>query len=858
MSQKYRLSTGGCVDRQRPLTFTFNGETLQGFAGDTVASALLANGVNVVGRSFKYRRPRGIVTAGPEEPNAIFTIGSGALHTPNVRATLTKLEDGMTVRSQSGWPSVNMDVGAVLGTVGMLLPAGFYYKTFMWPPKLWMFYEKIIRRFAFGGKAPSENDPDAYIHHHAHCDVLIIGGGPAGLAAALTAGKSGANVILAEMNSELGGDLLNDDGEMPINGQSAADWLRDAKQVLNGMENTTVITSTTVQGYHDYNALIAIENVSQGSGKLRQRLWKIRAKQVVVAAGAIERPPVFADSDVPGVMTANAVRTYINRYGVLPGHNILFFTNNDSAYAAALAAVNAGARVEVADIRCNADGYWQQRARDAGITMRLGYGICGVRRTGGLLATKLAELAPGGDALQADKNFLSHAYDAIAVSGGWTPTAHLFSQSRGELVWDKQCGAFIPSKAHPLNSCRACGAANAVFSLSSCLREGAEVGAAAANAAGFSSSATAPTTTPAPLECASLFVPFVPTFHPLGKGPGKHFVDWMNDVTAADIILAAREGYESVEHMKRYTAAGFGTDQGKTGNINALCLLAHVRGQAPEDIGHTTFRPNYTPMPFGAITGFNRRELYAPVRRTPLHSWHTTRGAVFEDVGEWKRPCYFPTAGENMAAATARECRAARNEAGIMDASTLGKIDIQGPDAAEFLDMIYTNNMSSLKNGYCRYGMMLREDGMIFDDGVAMRIDDGHFHITTSTGHAASVMNWLEEWLQTERPDLRVFCTSVTEQWTVIALVGPKSRDILSAVTDISLTTEDFPFMSMREGAVAGVRARVCRVSFSGELSYEINVPSRYGLHVWETLMAAGEPHHITPYGTETMRVLRA
>ena len=859
MNQKNRLSQGGRIRRDRPLNFSFNGERMQGCEGDTVASALLANGVKVVARSFKYHRPRGIFSAGAEEPNAIVGVGSGARQTPNVRATLAELEDGMEARAQSGWPSVNFDLGALFSAAGRMLPAGFYYKTFMWPPRLWMLYEKVIRRAASSARAPRESDADSYIHRYAFCDVLVAGGGPAGLAAALAAGGAGARVILADMNPEFGGDLLNadDGGEEVIDDMPAAQWRAHAVKTLSAMENVVLLPRTTVQGYHDYNALVAEENIPGGG--LRRRLWKIRAGRVVVAAGAIERPPVFADNDRPGVMLADSVRAYIRRYGVLPGRNILFFTNNDGAYRAALAAKAAGARrVEIADIRGDANGYWQTRARDSGVAVHAGFGVCGARTAGESLNVQLAKLSPGGDFIADEDGGFSSLYDVLGVSGGWTPSAHLFSQARGRLEWSGQCGAFAPGRAHPLNPCRACGAAAGMFALSECLHSGAEAGAAAARDLGFSGGGGAPSCSPPPVECPPLFAPLIPTRHPPGRGPGKHFIDFANDVTAGDIALAVREGYDSVEHMKRYTAAGFGGEQGKTGNINALTWLAHLRGISPSEIGHTTFRPQYAPMAFGAVAGVARRELFAPVRRTPMHEWHEARGAVFEDVGEWKRPCYFLQDGETAAAAVARECRAAREGAGMMDASTLGKIDIQGPDAAEFLDLIYTNAVGALPVGRCRYALMLREDGMVYDDGVAMRLSPEHFHITTSTGHAAGVMNHLEEWLQTEWPHLRVFCTSVTEQWAVVALVGPKSREILSEVCDIPLSAEEFPFMTMREGEVAGAPARVCRVSFSGELAFEINVPARAGLHVWEAIFAAGAKCGVAAYGTETMRVLRA
>ena len=860
MTQKNRLALGGDINRDTPISFTFNGARMCGYVGDTVASALLANGVRVVSRSFKYHRPRGIYAAGAEDIGGIVTIGNGAHHTPNVRAATTELLPNMEIRSQSGWPSVDFDVGALLSTVGGFLPAGFYYKTFMWPPKLWMFYEKIIRRAASAATPPTEPDADSYTHQYAHCDVLIIGGGPSGLAAARAAANAGARVIVAEMNPQFGGDLLSADAET-IDDMPARHWCDKTVADLQTMPNVRMLPKTTVQGYHDYNKLIATEEIAKtdfGASALRYRLWKIRARQVIVAAGAIERPPVFADNDRPGVMLADSVRVYIKKFGVLPGRSILFFTNNDSAYKSAIAAKMAGAqRVEIADIRADVGDYWVARARDYNIPVHAGYGVCGARPIEKALHVQLSKLSPGGDFVVGGGD-LSSLYDVLAVSGGWTPSAHLFSQSRGQLAWSARCGAFVPAQSHPLNPCRACGAAAGAFTLSECLRGGTEAGVAAADDVGFSSTPTFCRTEAATMECSPMFVPFVPTRHPPGQGPGKHFVDLLNDVTVGDILLAAREGYDSVEHMKRYTAAGFGIDQGKTGNINALCILAHTHGKSAAEIGHTTFRPQYTPLPFGAVAGIERRELFAPVRRTPIHEWHKSHDAVFEDVGEWKRPCYFPRGDETMAAAVARECVAARSGVAMMDATTLGKIDVQGADAAAFLDLIYTNAIGALKNGNCRYGLMLREDGMVYDDGVAARLADNHFHITTSTGHAAGVMNWLEEWLQTEWPHLQVFCTSVTEQWVVIALVGPKSREVLSSLTDMPLADADFPFMAIREGTVAATPARVARVSFSGELAFEINVPARAGLYVWEKLYAAGQSHDITAYGTETMRVLRA
>ena len=849
---------------------------MTGFAGDTVASALLANGVQVVARSFKRKRPRGIFAAGPEEPNAIFAIGDGERLVPNARATLVQLADGMRVRTQGGNP--NLDPAAALGLFARMLPPGFYYKTFMRPPRLWMFYEKFIRRAASAAPTPPSPDPDRYLHRHAHCDILIAGGGPAGLAAALAATQAGARVILADLRPEFGGDLLAEN-HAKIDKIPAQQWAQNAVRQLQKSPNATLLPNTTVQGYHDYNYLTALEDLENARAfrdpfarpekdsadrPPRHRLWKIRAKRVVVAAGALERPLVFAGNDLPGVMLAGAVRTYINQYATRPGRRILFFVNNDGAYQSALDAQKAGASVELADIRALADGVWQEKLRARKIPARMGYGVVGAGRVGGGVAVRLAQLTPNADALAPGGQSFSHAYDIVAVSGGWTPTVHLFSQARGELNWNARLGAFVPARAHPLNPCRACGAAAGSLSLAECLSDGFAAGKAAAEAVGLKlpkgKKSTPPRAEAALVESPPLHIPVAPSAHSPGNGFGghAHFVDLMNDVTAADIDIARREGYDSPEHMKRYTAAGFGTDQGKTGNINALSILAKSAGKKVEDIGHTTFRPNYTPVTFGALQGLDRGALFAPERITPMHSAHVARGAVFEDVGEWKRPRYFPVGGESMDEAVARECRAARQSAAVMDASTLGKIDIQGEDAGKFLDMIYTGMFSTLKVGRCRYGLMLNEHGMIFDDGVSARLGANHFHMTTTTGGAARVLTWLEEWLQTEWPGMKVFCQSVTDQWAVAALAGPRAREILAKLTDIPLDDGHLPFMSARTATVAGTGARIFRVSFSGEWACEINVPARRGAHVWEAILRAGAEFGITPYGTEAMHVLRA
>lgn len=831
---------------------------MQGCEGDTIASALLANGVRVVARSFKYHRPRGVFTAGVEEPNAVFAVGTAAdgTLTPNVRATTTPLAEGMVVRSQSGFPSVNFDLSAyLLSPLAAALPAGFYYKTFLWSQKFWQWCEKYIRRAASRAPPPTAPDPDAYAHRHHHCDILIVGGGCAGLAAAAALANTEAKVVVTEMSNEFGGQLLSEPA-----GASALppQWLADTLEKLAAASNITLLANTTIQGYHDYNYLIGTERLAPvgvaHSEPVAERLWKIRAKRVIITTGAIERPLVFAGNDTPGVMLASAVQTYLTRYGVLAGRKILFFINNDSAYAAAVAAKRAGAEVEIADLREAVD--YPALLANEKIKIHRGAVVASARPLGRQVAVQLARLR--GETIE---RFASHAYDIVATSGGWTPTVHLFSQARGRLQWCADAGAFKPAEAAGINPCAVAGAANGQMHASACIREGSEAAVAAARACGtkVNEADAAMAIAPPALDASPpQYLAWVPAIHPVGRGAGKHFVDLFNDVTVADILLAAREGYQSVEHMKRYTAAGFGTEQGKTGNINALVVLARALSTTPDAVGYTTYRPQYTPVSYGVVAGANRRALFAQERTTPMDAWHRQHNAVYEDVGDWKRPRYFPTGAEDMDAAVWRECKAARTAVAAMDASTLGKIDVQGADAAEFLDRVYTNMMSTLKVGRCRYGLMLRETGMVFDDGVVARLGENHFHLTTSTGHAAAVMNWLEELLQTEWQDLRVFCNSVTEQWAVVALAGPKAREVLAGLTDVSLGADAFPFMSVASGQVCGVPARIFRVSFSGEVAFEINVPARYGLFVWEQIFARGAAHGITPYGTESMHVLRA
>ena len=855
MSQKDRLGAGGRINRAIPLTFTFNGRTYQGFQGDTLASALLANGVHFVARSFKYHRPRGIVTAGVEEPNAVVQLERGAYTVPNARATEVELYQGLVATSVNAEPSLEHDRMAINQKFSRFLPAGFYYKTFMWPRKWWPKYEDKIREAAGLGKAPEELDADRYDKCFAYCDVLIVGGGPTGLAAAHAAASSGARVMLVDDQRELGGSLLS--GRAEIDGRAASHWVEKIEAELRQMPEVTILSRSTAFGYQDHNLVTVTQRltehlpVSMRKGT-RELLWKVRAKRVILATGAHERPIVFGNNDLPGVMLASAVSTYIHRYGVLPGREAVVFTNNDDGYQCALDLKTCGAKVTVVDPRAQGNGALPAAARRHGVKV-LNNAV--VTSAQGKLRVGSVEVAAHANGKVGAKQ-PDLPCDLLAMSGGWSPVLHLFAQSGGKAHWNDEKVCFVPGKAmQPETSV---GAAAGEFSLARGLRLAVDAGVEAARSLGFN--VTRPQV-PHVAEIAE--APLLPLWlvgsrEAAARGP-KQFVDFQNDVSAADILLAAREGFESVEHVKRYTAMGFGTDQGKLGNINGMAILADALGKTIPETGTTTFRPNYTPVTFGTFAGRELGDLLDPIRKTCVHEWHVENGAAFEDVGNWKRPWYYPKKGEDLHAAVARECLAVRNSVGILDASTLGKIDIQGPDAAQLLNWVYTNPWSKLEVGKCRYGLMLDENGMVFDDGVTVRLSDQHYMMTTTTGGAARVLTWLERWLQTEWPNLKVRLASVTDHWATFAVVGPKSRKVLQKVCgDIDFANAVFPFMSYREGTVAGVAARVMRISFSGELAYEVNVPANMGRAVWEALMAAGAEFEITPYGTETMHVLRA
>ncbi len=855
--QTNRLAAGGRVDRQQPLEFSFNGQKLAGYQGDTLASALLANDVHLVGRSFKYHRPRGIVTSGAEEPSGLVQLGEGARTEPNIRTTQTELFDGLVAKSQNCWPSVGFDVGAITSLASPLVPAGFYYKTFMWPSAFWNpVYERIIRNAAGMGKAPTEPDPDRYEHRYAHCDVLVVGAGPAGLAAALAAGRSGARVILSEQQPELGGCLLD---EPAAEGQLGG-WLKETVNELAVASEVTLLPRTTAFAYYDHNYLGLLERVTDHLGpgaashRPRQRLWKVRAKQVVLATGAIERPLAFSGNDRPGIMLSSAVRTYVNRFGVRPGKRCVVFTNNDSAYATAVDLQIAGADVTVVDVRSGPGGDLALRAAAAGIQRIEGSAIGATKGSKRVNAVEIRRLNGIGDGFVGGGTDTLDC-DLVAVAGGWNPTIHLHSQSRGRPVYDAERAMFLPGP--PAQAERSAGGCAGIFSLEDVLRSGGVAGVAAAVDAGFEAEAPSVPEVPEENEASTLTVWQVPSTMPEVKA--KRFVDFQNDVTSADIKLALREGYSSIEHVKRYTTTGMGTDQGKTSNVIALGIVSETTGQPIAELGVTTFRPPYTPTTFGAFVGPNRGKLFDPVRKTAMHAWHEAHGAVFEDVGQWKRARFYPAPGEDMAAAVEREVGATRASLGMLDASTLGKIDLRGRDVPEFLNRVYTNAWSKLAIGRCRYGLMLGEDGMVFDDGVTARLGENHFLMSTTSGGAARVLGWLEDYLQTEWPELQVFATSVTEQWATVSLSGPRSRDLVEElVGDVDLSPEAFPHMSVRDARIDTIPVRLFRISFTGEMGFEIQIPADYGLPLWERCVELGERYDLTPFGTEAMHVLRA
>lgn len=861
MVAQNRLNDGGRVDRSQTVTFTFNGKTYQGFHGDTIASALLANGVDVVGRSFKYSRPRGIIAAGAEEPNAVLQVGSQEDTTiPNILATQAELYEGLCASSVAGWPNVDVDVMAGLGKVGgAMMPPGFYYKTFMQPQSLWPTYEKYIRKAAGLGKVPTAEDPDQYDKINHHAEVLIVGGGPAGLSAAKALVGSGLRVILVDEKNEFGGSLLS--STKTINSQQCLDWVSETLALLQSDPNFTLLYRTTAFGYYDHNFVGAVERRTDHLGEripgTRQRLHRIRAKKVILTTGALERPLVYGNNDVPGCMLASAVSTYINRYAVVPGNQLVVMTTNDYAYQAAIDWRNSGREVvAVIDTRKTAKSELPNLARDMGIKVLTGKAVINVKGNRRVSAVEVASLNDDGSAVTG-KTFKLNC-DTVASSGGWSPVVHLSCHTGSKPVWNADIHGFVPGMANERQL--HAGGAVGIYNLSDVLESGASTAVKVGEALGarLNESYGLPPKVQAEHITKAMELYHIPHTKPTSRAP-KQFVDYQNDVTAAGIELATREGYESIEHVKRYTAMGFGTDQGKTSNINGMAIVAKVLNRSIADTGTTIFRPMYTPVTFGALVGRDAGTLFDPARFTAMHKWHIMNNAMLEDVGQWKRPWYFPKTGESMQECLDRECLATRRSVGILDASTLGKIDIQGKDAREFLNRVYTNPWLKLAPGQCRYGIMCKDDGMIFDDGVTSCINDNHFIMTTTSGGAAAVLEWLELWHQTEWPELEVYFSSVTDHWATMTISGPNSRKLLERLVEKNdISNEAFPYMTWQSMTVAGVEARVFRISFTGELSFEINVPANYGLYVWEQVISAGEEFDITPYGTETMHILRA
>ncbi len=858
MSKPYRLSSGGrLVDRAKRVTFSFDGKTLSGFAGDTVASAVLASGQRVFGRSFKYHRPRGVVGLGSEEMNALIGVGEGARHEPNLRATQVEIFNGLSAVSQNRWPSLNWDVGAINNTMSRFIPGGFYYKTLMWPQSFWKHvYEPFIRRAAGLGKAPEGRDPDTYEQIHVHCDVLVIGGGVAGLAAAEAAAANGARVILADENPRLGG--IADISGGTIEGQALPDWASARAAKLLAAENAHVLNRTTVVGHWHHNFVMLFERIADhdpallSQGVPRHRLWKVRAHQVILASGSIERPIAFANNDRPGVMLASAARAMVERYGVSPGSSGVVFTNNDDAYQTAIVLKDAGVGIRVVDSRGRAEGPLPNKAREMGIAVDTGSVISAVNATwGGLDITdvKVASYRKGqGRVIKETKV----AADFVAMSGGWNPALHLWCHNGGKIRFDDKLQAFRPEKHH--DRITAIGAANGTFGLSHILEEAYHAGSKLSGHGNVHAVPAAVQADERPLEP----IWFAPATGKYNEG-NKHFIDFQNDVTAADLELAQREGYESVEHTKRYTTFGMATDQGKTSNINGLGVISEASGKTIPEVGITTFRPPYTPFSFGSVAGVLTKDLFLPIRRTAIYQWHVDHGAVFEPVGQWRRAYTYPRAGETSHQSIDREILAVRNKVGLLDASTLGKIEIKGPDAAEFLDRMYTNMFSTLKAGKCRYGLMMNELGFLTDDGVTVRLGDDHFLMHTTSGGADRISAWLEEWLQTEWTHYKVFVTNVTEEWSQFAIAGPRARDVLKKLDpSFDISHEALPHMSFVEGKLGPCPVRVYRISFSGELSYEVATPANFGLGLWKAIMAAGEEFGIEPYGTEALHVLRA
>ena len=854
MSENYRLDKIGLIDRNKKISFKFNGKKYFGYEGDTLASALIANGVHLVGRSFKYHRPRGFFGAGVDEPYAIVQLYRNGETDPNCRATEQELFEGLEAKSVNCWPSVNFDIGAINNFLNRFFPAGFYYKTFMWPKSFWYkVYEPFIRKAAGFGVASTKHDQERYEHKYEYCDLLVAGSGPSGLASAYAAAKNGARVILAEDKARFGGSLLT--SEVSIGNQSGKDWSEKIIAELKEMSNVIVKNRSQVFGYYDHNMLVMSERISDHLPRTKkytpkQRLWYIRAKEVVISSGSIERPIVFGNNDTPGVVLASAAREYLKVYGVLVGKKPLIFTNNDSAYETAIEFKKNGILPIILDSRTNPSSEIVSEAKNMGIDIRFSHVVVAAKGYKKVKSAEIAKISENKKNLEEIKNITC---DCICVSGFWTPTIHLASQSGNKTKFNNNIDAFVPNKSKQNET--TLGSANGIFTLEETLKKSFESGYEISkkitnneNKVTIPQVAEKKHTTHDKFWCV-----------PLPKGKTyKRFLDFQNDVAVSDVELALREGYRSIEHVKRYTTLGMATDQGKTSNLNGLQLVSSIENKIVPSVGHTTFRPPYTPVTIGAIVGREIGKHSKPTRKSPMHSWHEKHNAVFVDAGVWLRPRYYKQGNEGLFEASKREAENVRKNVGVCDVTTLGKIDIKGPDAAEFLNRVYTNAWLKLPVGKARYGLMLREDGIVMDDGTTTRISENHYHMTTTTAQAANVLSHLEYYLQIVWPELNVNVVSTTEQWAGAAIAGPNSRKLLKKLfpkTDVS--NETLPFMGYVEGNLFGFHARIFRISFSGELAYEVNVESDNGNFMWEKIIEVGKEFEIQPYGTEALSTLR-
>ncbi len=848
-SQINRLKEGGAIDRTRPLQFRFDGKPYTGFAGDTLASALLANGVALVGRSFKYHRPRGVFSAGSEEPNALVQLYTGDRAVPNLRATQVWLHEGLEAFSQNAWPGLRYDMGAAAQLVSRMLAAGFYYKTFMWPKRAWKTYEKIIRRAAGLGLPPEGPDGQTYESINDHCDVLVVGAGPAGLSAALAVGRTGADVVLCDENISLGGSLAWEVAR--IEGQSSTDWIGLASDTLESAGNVRILTGATAVACHDHNLVLLDQIVSTPDQPgVSRRLIKLRAEQVVLATGAVERPLVFPGNDRPGIMLASAARRYIRQTGVRPGRRAVIVTNNDSAYATIADLQSAGIELSVViDIRDNvADGV--AKLVPDGVPLLTGHWPMATRGRHQVLSI---DVRPAGDP---EASLTRYPCDLVCVSGGWTPSLQLYSQAGGTLSFDDKTTTLVANDAP--DRLRPAGVAAGYFKLQECITSGHDTGVWAAGAAGFnpdSELAAEPVVDGQPVcLAAGTSIPVAV----LLAASQKSFVDLQNDVTVNDLALSVEEGFQSIEHVKRYTTTGMGTDQGKTSNVNAINIVSELTGLPGREIGHTTLRPPVSPVLFGQIAGDAKGPLMTPTRRTPFHAASQRTGVVTIDSGDWIYPRYYPRDGETMEQAIDREVRNTRENVGIIDMSTLGKADVKGPGALAFLERLYCNNLQKLGLERVRYSLMLREDGIVLDDGTVSRLGDDHFLITMTTAQSWRVWLHMEKLRQVQWRDLDVRITSVTDHWASLAVAGPHARKVLESLDpSFDVSHDAFSPASVRQGVVAGLPARVFRVSFSGELGYEINVPAGYADALWDRVMSVGEPFGLMPYGLEALDIMR-